>query len=408
MNRNEMGESVVGTTLGAASLRPESDLDLYANASLLDPYPLYQELRDTAGAVWLTKYEMFALSRFEDVRSALGDWHLFTSARGVTMNQQMNDALVGGVLCSDPPEHDVMRRVLQKPLSPKALRDLSDRITAEAEAVVDRLVSRRSFDAATDLARHLPVTIVSDLVGLPEEGREHMLEWAAANFDCFGPINDRTLAAFGTVKEMIHYAFTECVPGKLKPGGWAAMIYEAADRGELSHDQCPAMMNDYMGPSLDTTIFATGSAIWLFSQHPEQWDILRENPGLIPNAVNEVVRLESPIQGFSRVLVEDHVVDGVTMPAGSRAIVLYASANRDERVWDAPERFDVRRRASDQLGFGHGVHQCIGNNLARMEIAALLGALAKRVRRFHAGATERAVNNVLRGFATLEIEVEPV
>jgi cytochrome P450 len=298
-----------------------------------------------------------------------------------------------------------MRKVLMKPLSPAALRLLTDRIKSEAETLVERLVAKGSFDAATELAQHLPVTIVSDLVGLPEEGRERMLEWAAANFNCFGPFNQRTTEAFETVKEMLHYAFNEAVPGKLKPGGWAAMIYEAADRGEIRHDQCPVMMNDYMGPSLDTTIFATSSAIWLFANNPDQWDALREKPSLIPNAVNEIVRIESPIQNFSRVLMVDYDIDGLRLPAGSRAIVSYGAANRDPRKWVDPDRFDIQRRVMDHVGFGHGVHQCMGNNLARMEISALLSALVKRVRRFDLGSSERQLNNVLRGFRRLEVTV---
>jgi cytochrome P450 len=143
----------------------------------------------------------------------------------------------------------------------------------------------------------------------------------------------------------------------------------------------------------------------LLSSNPDQWYILRRNPALIPNAVNEVVRIESPIQNFSRVATVDYEVDGVTLEAGSRVIVSYGAANRDPRKWEHPDRFDVNRRAMDHVGFGHGVHQCIGNNLARMEIAALLTALAKRVERIELHSSERHINNVLRGFRHLDVSV---
>ncbi|MBC2665701.1 cytochrome P450 [Novosphingobium flavum] len=391
--------------MSVASGVPVSDVDLFSEEVISDPYRAYSNFRSLGPVVWLTQCSCYFLTRFSEIHAALGDWKTFTSAQGVTLNDQMNAALRGGVLCSDPPEHDAIRKVLIKPLMPNALRDLSDKITSEAEGLVDRLVAKGSFDAATELAQHLPVTIVSDLVGLPEEGREKMLEWAAANFQCFGPLNDRTLAAFPTAQGMVDYAFTQCVPGKLKPGGWASMIWDAADRGEISHDQCGPMMNDYMGPSLDTTIFATSSAVWLFAQNPDQWDILCANPQLIPNAVNEVIRVESPIQNFSRVLTRDFSVGGAVLPAGSRIIVSYGCANRDPDKWAAPDRFDVRRRAMDHVGFGHGVHRCIGNNLARMEIAALLTALTKRVKRFKVVNAERHIINVLRGFKKLEVSV---
>ena len=386
-------------------MHPTSAIDLYADEALLHPYPHYRALRDAGPVVWLSGQGMFVMARDREVREALRNDAVYSSAQGVMMNQPMNDALRGITLCTDGAAHDVMRRVLARPLGANELRALKQRIDAEADTLVERLVAQRHFDAATELAQHLPVSIVSNLVGLPEAGREHMLEWAAANFNCFGPLNRRTLDAFETVKEMIHYAFTEAVPGKLKPGSWAAMIYEAAERGELRPEQCPVMMNDYMGPSLDTTIFAIGSAIMLFGQNPEQWDTLRAEPSLIQNAVNEVIRLESPIQGFSRVTTQDQDIAGETLPAGARVIVLYGSANRDERKWQDPDRFDVRRRVHDHLGFGAGPHACVGMNLARLEIGAVLTALVKRVSRFELGRSERAMNNILRGLQSLEVTV---
>lgn len=377
---------------------PRSAIELYSTGALLDPFPLYRELRDLGPTVWLDAYDMFILPRYAEVKAALGNWQVFSSAGGVTMNAEMNEKLSGGLLCSDPPRHDVLRKIIERPVMPKALAELRQRVNDEAEALVERLCAQKTFDAATDLAQHLPVSIVSELVGLPEEGRERMLAWAPANFDCFGPINERTNAAFPVVAEMVNYAFTQCVPGRLKPGGWAQMIWDAAGRGEIDPAVCPFLMNDYMGPSLDTTIFATTSAIWLFAKHPEQWDIVRANPALIPSAINEVIRIESPIQTFSRYVTSDHTIDGVTMPAGSRAIVAFGSANRDERKWGNPETFDVLRDGSaEHLGFGFGEHHCVGNNLARLEIRALLTALAKRVERFDLVDMHRGVNNVLRG-----------
>ena len=384
---------------------PVSNLDLFCDEALANPYPLYEELRELGPIVWLDRINMYIATRYEHVRAILDDWQSFSSAKGVMMNDRMNDTLQGIVLCSDDPAHDVMRKVLIAPLLPRELKALTERITAEAESLITRLVAKKSFDAATELAQYLPVTIVSELVGLPEDGRERMLDWASANFDCFGPLNQRALDAFPVVEEMVGFAFNQCVPSKLKPGGWAAKIWEAADRGEIRHEQCPIMMNDYMGPSLDTTIFATQSAVKLFAENPDQWNILRETPSLIPNAVNEVIRRESPIQSFSRVATRDVQFGDVTVPGGSRIIVSYAAANRDPRKWEDPDRFDVRRRAMDHVGFGHGAHQCIGNNLARMEIAALLNALVKRVERIELHHWTRHLNNVLRGYRRMDVTV---
>jgi cytochrome P450 len=384
---------------------PSFAVDLYSDESLLDPYPLYRQLRDLGGAVWLEKHKIFALARHQDVKRAMQDSKTFSSAQGVMLNQQMNDTLRGIVLCSDDPEHAILRRVISKPITPKAISAYSDLITGEAESLVARLVAKGTFDAATQLAQHLPVTIVSHLVGLPEEGRERMLDWAAANFQCFGPINARTLEAFVTVKEMVDYAFTQCTREKLRPDGWARLIWDAADRGEISLEKPPLMMNDYMGPSLDTTIFTIANAIYLFGRNPQQWTLLRAQPELMARAINEVVRLESPLQGFSRVATRDVRIEDVVLPEGSRAVMLWGSANRDERKWSDPETFDITRNNTDHLGFGQGVHMCVGMHLAKMEIAAILGALLKRVSCFELGESKRVINNVMRGLSQLEVAV---
>jgi cytochrome P450 len=386
--------------------RPESDLDLFCDAVLSDPYPHYRMLRELGAAVWLRPLGMFALARFADVRQALLDWETYSSAHGAAMNDPVNQAIAGNTLGSDPPLHDRLRGVLIRPLAPAAMREVTAHIEAEAESLVTRLVARGQFDAATDLAQFLPVAVVSHLVGLPENGREQMLDWGNAAFDTLGPLNARCQSALPIASGLIEYAFTKLDPATLKPGSWAAMAFAAAERGEITLPQARGLILDYVAPSLDTTIFAISSAIWLFALHPEQWTLLRENPVLMPGAINEVLRIESPIQVFSRYLVRDAEVEGVRLPQGSRALVMYGSANRDERKWQDPERFDIRRKAAEQLAFGHGEHLCVGLPLARLEIRALLAALARRVQRFEIQHLRRGINNTLRGLAELQVSVQ--
>lgn len=382
---------------------PISEIDLYSEAALLDPYPLYTQLRDLGPVVYFPKYSMYALTRYKEVRDALRNAQVFSSAQGVMMNDRINDQLRGMVLCSDDPEHAVMRRVLQKPLTPQAIIDYKALITQEAEGLIERLVTKKHIDASTELAQYLPVTIVSELVGLPESGRERMLEWAAAGFQSAGPILPRTEEAFLTLGEMVNYAFTQCTREKLKPGSWARMLWEAADRGEIGLDKPPLMMNDYMGPSLDTTILATSSMIWLMSQNPAQWDLLRNDPSLIPGAINEALRIESPIQCFSRFTTQEVRYDDCTIPAHSRVIVFYGSANRDERKWGDPDAFEIRRANADHVGFGFGTHVCVGMHLAKMEITALLNAMIPRVKRIELRDSRRVINNTLHGFGKLDV-----
>ena len=382
----------------------EYDADLFSDEVIAEPYEHYRAIRDAGPAVWLPRHQLWAVGRFADVRAVLRNHQGFSSAHGVAANAITNQS-IGTTIASDPPQHTRMRGVIRAPLTPPALQEIAPRIQAEAEVLVERLVARGSFDAIGDLARHLPVSIVSELVGLPEEGRANMLRWAAATFDALGPMNERCQAAMPHVQELRAYCSDPATIDRLRPHGWAAAIWKAAERGEIERDQCPTMMRDYIGPSLDTTIFATGNLIWMFGLHPEQWDLVRADPSLIPSAINECVRLESPIRAFTRYATHDIEIDGAPVPAGARLLVLYASANRDERKWRDPERFDVRRAVHDHLGFGFGVHTCAGMHLARLEMSALLTALAPRVRRFELSTPVRAPNNLLRGLASLPVSV---
>lgn len=381
-----------------------SNAALFQTEILADPYPTYRKLRDAGPVIWLERYGMYMLPRYDEVKQALSDSESFSSAGGVAMNSVMNAKLKGGLLCSDGARHDALRTIIERPVMPRALNQLRDRVSLEAKNLVARLLETRTFDAATDLAQYLPVTIVSDLVGLPEEGRDRMLEWAPANFDCLGPMNERTEAAFPIVGEMVEYAFGQCIPGKLKPDGWAQMIWDAAHRGEVDLEDAPFMMNDYMGPSLDTTIFATTWLVYLMACNPKQWQTLRDTPSMIPSAINEAVRLESPIQNFSRFVAKDVEIGGVNIPGGSRVIVSYGSANRDERRWENPTDFDILRDgANDHLGFGFGEHNCVGKNLARLEIRALLTELLPHVERIELHETEPFINNVLHGLKSCRV-----
>jgi cytochrome P450 len=173
----------------------------------------------------------------------------------------------------------------------------------------------------------------------------------------------------------------------------------------MPREKCPVMMLDYVTPSLDTTILGITATIALFARHPDQWAMLRADRSLIPHAINEALRVETSVPQFTRVLTEDHEIDGVPLAAGSRVALLYGSANRDERKYPDPDRFDITRKPSDHLAFGRGEHVCVGMHLARLEMSTLLDRLADRVERFEIVDSEPLLNNGLRGLARLEVTV---
>ncbi|HEY4418860.1 MAG TPA: cytochrome P450 [Pseudonocardia sp.] len=386
---------------------PTYGADIYEDQVLLEPYEHYRALRELGPAVWLEQHGAFAVARYAEARAVLMDGDTFRSANGIALNEPANQAILGCTLASDGDLHAQLRKVVAHRLTPRALRPMRELVTERADELVACLVERGSFDAVSDLARALPLSIVPDFIGWPQEGREHLLEWAGANFDSFGPMNARAQRAMPKCGEMAAYGAEIVRTGNVLPGSLGAGVLEARDQGEVTTEQCMMLMLDYLAPSLDTTISAVGSAVWLFAQHPDQWDLVRSDPGLIPNAVNEVVRFESPIRAFGRLAENDTEIGGIPIRAGSRILVIYASANRDERKFERPDEFDVTRKdAVHQLGFGIGEHGCAGQGLARMETESLLAALARSVTRFHVGTPERALNNLIRAFGALPVTVE--
>ena len=376
---------------------PISDVDLWADEVLANPYPTYATLRNLGPVVWLSRVGAYALPRYQEVREALQSHDTFSSARGVGIDPAYNKRAEGSILTSDPPEHDRFRKVLNPQLVPRALTPHRDMILRRAEEIVDSVVSAGTFDAAADLAQPYTVELLADLIGLPAEGRDQLLARATDGFDTFGPPNERMIAALGGLRELFRYCQHDAVPGRLTPDGWGQRIYDAGVSGDLEPEDCPRLMLAYVWAGMDTTVNAIASAVWLFATNPYEWDRVRADPSLIPSAFNEVLRIEAPVQRFSRLTTEVVSIDEIELPAGSRVALLFGSANRDPRHYPDPDRFDVGRNPIDHLSLGRGVHRCVGAPLALLEGHAVIAALASRVARFHEISTTWRRNNAVHG-----------
>jgi len=389
--------------------RPSSDIDLFSDEAIRTPYPFWKELRDIAPAVWLTRYDMWAVARYEDVKAVLGNWEVFTTAHGVAMDDKVNAATSGpgraNSLTSDPPLHDDIRNVTGVPLRPRGLRDIEEQVHEAARALVDDICARKDVDGMEDVAHILPMNLVREFVGLPATGKENMLKWAAATFDAMGPMNALGQAAIPNIQELHQYCINEAVPPNLKPDGWADRLYQAADAGKVERSQCPGMMREYIGPALDTTIFGIGHLLRYLSLDRSQWDMLKADRSLVPNAINEALRMDAPIRSFTRLVREDTTLGNVQLSANDRVVVLYGSANRDERHYDDPDRFDITRNNRDQLAFGYGLHTCGGMHLARLEMTALLEAMLDKITHFETETPTITMNNTLRGFDAMPMRV---
>ena len=387
-------------TLRMTASRPHTlDVDLYAPEVLTDSRAVFAEIRDAGPVVWLPRHRMWAMGRFDDVRTALRDDTTFTSGAGVAANSLTNWAARRTTISSDGDVHRRRRKVLMQSVGAKALGPIEGQIDAEAVRLVERHLGGEPFDAVTDFAAELPVSVVADLVGVRVDPAQ-MLTWAAGTFDVLGPVNRRAL---GTMRHGVGLlAYTQRLSrDRVVPGSWAASVFDAADRGEISPAEARAMVIDFVAPSLDTTILATAFMLWLLSEHPEAWQAIRADETLIGPAVVEAVRLASPIRGFTRAISVDTEVGGVPLRAGERVALLFGAANLDERQFPDPEGFDLTRASAAHLGWGNGPHTCVGIHLAKLEMRALLRAMVPRVESIQTGAPERLQNNTLQGISKL-------
>jgi len=388
---------------------PISDVNPFELDVRLDPYPFYHELREMGPVVHLRKLDLYAVTRFADVRRVLADQQVFSSASGVAQNAAMNAAMAGSIVGTDPPEHTRLREILGRPLTPAKLAPMRDRLSQLSAGQVERILSDGGeVEAVSQIAWYLPLTVVTELVGMPDDATARMLPWAAASFNGMAPdIMPGTAPALATIGEMIGYVADPGLPDRVRPGSWSAQLHEASVRGEIDYGQFLSMLQGYLMPSLDTTIFAMSNLLWLLANNPDQWELLRSRPNLIPRAIHEAIRIESPVQFFSRVATEDTDIDGTPIKAGSRVFVIYAAANRDPRRFEDPDSFKIERESTDHVGFGHSAHRCVGMNLALMEITAMLTALVGKVRAIELIDAKRADNAILRGFEKLALRLVP-
>ncbi|MEE4492559.1 cytochrome P450 [Streptomyces sp. BE230] len=383
-----------------------SDIDLFADEVVLDPYPVYAELRDQGSVVHLRKNDIHVLTRYEAIRGALADWKSFSSD-SIGFNPMVNEALSGTSLTSDPPVHTQLRATLTENLSPRALRGLKGRIEAKADALVAELVEQGSFEAIDALARAFPLEVVADLIGFTGQARDNMLRWGQAAMQVIGPMNRRTTENFPIAGEL--YAWCSQVRATdLAEGSVGRGIFDAEARGAIAPGSAGAIIHQYLGAGVDTTVAAIGNVIALFGSHPGQLDLIREDPSLVPAAFNEVLRFWAPVHAWGRRATEDVEIDGAVIPAGAQVAVLFGAGNRDPRHFEDPDTFLVERNPVDHLSFGYGPHGCAGQGLARLEAHAVIDALSRRVKRLVVGPEVRIPGNITRSIEELPVlEVIP-
>jgi 4-methoxybenzoate monooxygenase (O-demethylating) len=388
-----------------------SGIDPFSDEFLAEPYPFHEQLREAGAVVWLERYEVWASARHAEVQAALTDWEAFSSAAGVGIDDFRKAKPwrpPSLILEVDPPLHTRSRTVLNRALSAKAMAGLRARFKDAAERLADEVVARRRVDGIADIAEAYPLSVFPQAVGLGSEGLENLLPYGTMVFNAMGPRNAHFEAAMAEAAKVVGWINAQCAREALSPDGMGATIWAAVDSGEITAEEAPILVRSLLSAGLDTTIIGIGNGLYSFAANPAQWQALREDPALVRPSLDEILRWESPVQAFFRTTTKLVKLGGVTLPADAKVLLFFAGANRDPRRWEEPDRFDIRRRAAGHVAFGAGIHMCVGQMLARLESEMVLAALLSRVARIEiAGEPKRKLNNTLRQFSSLPIELTP-
>jgi 4-methoxybenzoate monooxygenase (O-demethylating) len=385
---------------------PEFDTDLFSHASVRDANTVDDRLRELAPVVKLPGEDILMLARFEHVASGLKDWKSFSSTSRPWHDP--NSVRPELLLTDDPPKHSRVRAVVANALSPKAMNQMGEAFRRDARNIVEKLRAREGdvIDAAGDITQAFVYKVLPDLIGLPEAGREHMLAFGNMVWATMGPMNALFQEAMQNTDEVIKWAGGVCKRENLSAGSLGMAMYEAADRGEITAAEAELLVGILLSAAADTTVLTLANTIRAFSEFPEQFQLVRNDSKLVRAAFEESLRWDSPSRMAGRIAKVDVDIDGYTVPAGTRCGLMFAAANRDPRRWEDPYRFDVRRPNTGHLGFGFGVHACVGRVLALLEADALLGAVAESVTRFEpAGVVEPWMTTIGHGPAKLPVRV---
>ena len=387
-------------------------IDPFDRNFLADPYARHDELRDAGPVIWLESIGAFGMARFAEVQAALRDHETYCSGRGVGLSDFAHEEPwrpPSLLLEADPPLHDRTRGIMNKIVTLTVLRDLLPAWREKAEALVERLVEQRRFDAVAELGETFPMLVFPDAVGVPMEGRENLLPYARAVFNAFGPRNDIFDQGNLDAAESIEWIANACQRESLAPGTWGAAIYAASDRGECTEAEAGRLVRSFLSAGVDTTVNGIAHLMLAFATFPDQWRQMRDNPHFIRTAFDESLRWDSTVQTFFRTTSRETEMSGVTIPSGSKVLLFLAAANRDPRKWTRPESFEVGRSSSGHVGFGFGIHQCLGQMVARQEAMVVLDALRKRVSSIRlTGTPTRRLNNTLHAITALPVEVDPL
>ncbi|HEY8514608.1 MAG TPA: cytochrome P450 [Candidatus Binatia bacterium] len=356
-----------------------------------DPYPTYRWLRDHAPLYRNDKLDFWALSRFRDVLDASHDWQTYSSAQGTTV-ERIDGAVFGErpmMIFTDPPRHDRLRKLVNRAFTPRRIAELEPFARETVVRLLEPLVRQGGGDFVKDLSAPLPMAMIFTMLGVPEGDRVWLRKQMDASLERSRDTPDIPPHAIEAMIAMQDYWDRLVAELRKKPNeGLISALLEAeietddGSRTRLTDGEVVGFCTLIGAAGNETVTKLLANAAVLFARHRDQYEKILESPQRIPNAVEEVLRYTSPSQYQGRVTTRDVEWYGTTVPQGARILLLTGSANRDEREFPDPDRFDIERKIPIALGFGQGVHFCLGASLARLESRVALEEFSRRFPRY--------------------------
>lgn len=378
-----------------------------------DPYPTWTRLRDEAPLYRNDEHDFYALSRWEDVKPALLDWDTYRSGRGTVLEILKAGVEIppGILLFEDPPIHDAHRALLSRVFTPRRMLDLEPLVRSYCVSALDALMGRDEFDVITEFGVEIPLRTIGFLFGIPEADQHTYRQVTDEAITTDGAPIAFDASSFDAVLTVLsdyvewrsHNPSDDLMTDLLN----AEVDEPDGSRRPLTRDEVVTYASMVAGAGNETATRLIGFTMQLLAQHPDQRQLLVEDPSLIPAAIEEILRLESPSPVQARYVQRDVEVHGTAIPAGSSMLLLNGAANRDERQWTDPDRFDVHRDEGSHLSFGFGLHFCLGAALARLEGRVALEEILRRWPTWEVD-TERgrmAHTGSVRGWGSLPVRV---
>src|SRR5919201_4697722 len=379
-----------------------------------DPYPTYAKLRTHDPVHWSIVSHAWVFSRYRDVEAILRDHARFSNDSRRRQDSPAHQSSVANprgpsMLFLDPPDHTRLRALVQKAFTPHALEALAPRMRQIAADLLDQIADPMAFDVMETLATPLPVIVMAELLGVPPEDRARFGHWSHQRARVLEPsISERERrAAVKAAQQFDVYFFRIIKQRRAEPRDdlISALVAAEAAGDQLTQDELLVMLRLLLVAGNETTTNLIGNALLALIRHPDQLQLLRQNPSLMTSAVEELLRYDSPVQVDGRTALEAVEIGGRHIQKGQGIVALIGAANRDPEVFRDPERLDITRREASSLAFGRGIHHCLGAPLARLEARIAFETLLERFAEIRL-LTEHPPfkdNVVLRGLKALPV-----